>query len=273
LDKIRDFLNARVQKGPTLRPLVFFIRRVWKNYERIKSAVLISLLHFSRIDNVNQFEASIYSQNGEDGILWAIFNKIGTTNKFCVEFGVQDGRECNTRLLREKRGWTGLLMDPSDQNPPSIKKEFITTENINELFRKYSVPEHFDLLSIDIDGNDYWIWKALAPNYSPRVVVIEYNSKISPSLSKTIRYEPYFQWDLTDYYGASLLALTNLAQLKGYALAGCDRRGVNAFFVRNDLLEGHFVKKTMEELYRPPRFGIKSNGYSWPSSSKTMIDV
>src|SRR5438552_12778983 len=95
----------------------------------------------------------IYSQNGEDGILRAIFMKMGTTNKFCVEFGVGDGKSCNTRRLTEKEGWHALLMDMNEKAPSFVKREFITPDNINELFLKYDVPKEFDLLSVDLDYN------------------------------------------------------------------------------------------------------------------------
>lgn len=119
-----------------------------------------------------------------------------------------------------------------------IKKEFITAENINQLLQKYRVPREFDLLSIDIDSNDYWVWKAI-DNYSPRVVVIEYNSCIPPNESKTIKYDPNARWDGTDYFGASLLALAKLGKSKGYSLVYCESSGVNAFFVRNDLIKNY----------------------------------
>lgn len=142
----------------------------------LKFAVIWPFIKNKKINNINLFEQKIYSQNGEDGIIKIIFHKIGTINKFCVEFGVGDGRECNTRFLIEKEGWNYLHMDGNNYNNAYtlIKKEFITTENINSLFRKYNIPKEFDLLSIDIDYNTYWVWKALK-GYNPRVVVIEYN--------------------------------------------------------------------------------------------------
>ena len=227
------------------------------------------------IQSILPFERKIYSQNGEDGIIEAIFNKIGVTNRFFVEFGVgpawsqndfldvkEHGLECNTRLLKEK-GWTGLLMDGTGYPQLDVKKERITADNINDLFQKYNVPSSFDLLSIDIDGNDYWVWKAIT-NFTPRVVVIEYNASIPPTESRVIKYDPNHAWDGTTYYGGSLLALTKLAQSKGYALVGCDSRGVNAFFVKEELAKEHFILKSLEQLYRLPT-------YNHPPTDKTMI--
>lgn len=232
-----------------------------------------SLLKNKPIDDINRFEATVFSQCGEDGILDAIIDKIGTTNKYCVEFGVQDGTECNTRFLLQKRSWKGLLMDGAENNPSFIKKEFITAENINSLFEKYGVPDEFDLLSIDIDGNDYWVWKVIDKKYSPRVVVMEYNASVGPNESKTIEYDPDFVWDNTDYFGASLLALVNLAKTKGYTLVGCNNMGTNAFFVRDDEIKDRFIVKNTQQLYRPPRFKRHKEGFGHPPDTRQMIDV
>ena len=213
------------------------------------------------IIDLKKFERRSYSQNGEDGILQVIFDTIGVTNKFCVEFGVQDGRECNTRYLIENGGWTGLRMDGGDHDTyvGQVYKEFVTVENICRLFNKYTVPSEFDLLSIDVDGNDYWIWRAIE-GYSPRVVVIEYNSSLPPNVSKTIPYDPEFQWDGTNYFGASLLALAKLGRIKGYTLVGCESQGVNAFFLRNDVVGDHFAVRAVAELYSAPHYGLLIDG-------------
>lgn len=197
------------------------------------------------------FEQMIYSQNGEDGILKAIFKKIGTTGKFCVEFGVGDGTTCNTRYLIEREEWKSLQMDMDSKAPVSVRREFITAENINDLFRKYGVPREFDLLSIDIDYNTYWVWKAIE-GFFPRVVVIEYNGNIPPTQNIVVPYDPNVTWDGASYYhGSSLLALVNLGNFRGYSLVACDSNGINAFFVRNDLVKGRFVIRDMEKIYRP----------------------
>ena len=207
-------------------------------------------------------ERKEYSQNGEDGMIHAIFKKIGTTNKYFVEFGVEDGIESNARYLWKHKGWKGLMMDGSHENASmNLQKEFITAENIEELFTKHNVPHEFDLLSIDIDGNDYWVWNAIA-QYHPRVVIIEYNAHIPPTESKTIPYQPDFCWDGTDYFGASLLSLKKLGEHKGYTLIGTDRNGVNAFFVQEKIIAGNFVPHSIEELFHPPAYkGKKGNGH------------
>jgi len=223
--------------------------------------------------DINFFERRVFSQNGEDGILEFIFDEIGITNKYFVEFGVDDGRVCNTKYLKEKKSWNGLMMDCKEDRPIYIKKEFVTAENINDLFEKYQVPHHFDLLSIDVDFNDFWLWKALE-NYSPRFVVIEFNSSIPPNKSKVVKYDPYAKWDKTNYFGASLLALEKLGSEKGYTLVGCDNTGTNAFFVKKELVKGR-IKKTLEELYKPPKYGLVVNGkhIGHPPSNKKMIEI
>lgn len=268
--------NSKTFHGKLLAIGCRYIRRL---IEKMKSLLVERRLSQNRctigndlICDINRFEATLYSQCGEDGILDAIFYKIGTTNKFFVEFGVQDGIECNTRFLQEKRRWSGLLMDGGDNNPTFIKKEFITVENINVLFKKYDVPYEFDLLSIDIDGNDYWVWKEIQESYSPRVVVIEYNAAIPPTESKTIEYISDFRWDGTNYFGASLLALDKLAKQKGYTLVGCNEIGGNAFFVRNDIIKGNFIITDIGEMYKPPIW-TKDGNIGHPPSDKKMVEV
>lgn len=266
--------------------------------------------------DINSHEKKIYSQNGEDGIIDYIFSKIGTTNKFCVEFGVGNGFECNTVHLLEKKGWKGLMMDyGADQNiqwdnvarkawssknmgvkyniqrysrfakkilsqksrsrhfQRDVKNEKVTAENIQQLFKKYNVPKNFDLLSIDIDFNDYWVWKSIT-DYFPRVVVIEYNSSIPPTESRVVPYDPEARWDGTNYFGASLLALKNLGQSKGYTLVGCETNGVNAFFCKSELVD-RFSIKGIQELYRAPNYGEIVNGahIGHPPSDKKMTEI
>lgn len=249
---------------------------IYEAFDKIKNNPLIyhNKSIKSRKDSINYFENKIYSQNGEDGIIEYIFSLIGTTNKFFVEFGVSDGQMCNTRYLFEKKGWYGLMMDTREKNPAYIKKEFVTAKNINILFKKYEVPENFDLLSIDVDGNDYYIWKAIS-NYNPRVVIIEYNASIPYNESRVIEYYPDFKWDGTDYFGASLLALQKLGKSKGYTLIGCDNNGINAFFVRDELIDSRIKKKPIKKLYRHVGYGKVVNGIhqGHPKSNRKMIEI
>jgi hypothetical protein len=207
--------------------------------------------------HLGKYGKRVYSQRNEDGIIEYIFVCVGATNKYLVEIGVgppggsgyplENGLECNSRLLLEK-GWTGIQIDGQEYPATlNVKTEFITAENINDVLAKYGVPSEFDLFSLDVDGNDYWIWKAL--KFEPRVVVIEYNPDLGINESKVIEYNPNFDWGergYSKYYGASLLALKKLGEQKGYTLVYAN--GTNAFFVKTHLLlnggEFHYEKIT-----------------------------
>lgn len=221
------------------------------------------------VDDINKYEKKINSQNGEDGIIEIIFNTIGITNKFFVEFGVHK-TQCNTLYLKNSKGWGGLWIDGNGDGN-IIKKEFITKDNINDLFKKYNTPPDFDLLSIDIDGNDYYIWEEL--KYSPRVLIMEYNSHIPPTESKSIVYDETHTWKGDDYYGASLLALVNLNIKKGYTLIGCDTTGTNCFFIRNDCMLDRFSVRDIKELFREPKFRGHTGKIGHPKSDKKMINI
>ena len=210
----------------------------------------------------------VYSQSDEDGIIQEIFNRIGASSRTFVEFGVETGVECNTvKLLVE--GWSGLWIEASAQYAAEIQSHFgpflangklklsqnlVTAENINTLFEQAGVTGEVDFLSVDIDYNDYWVWKAIAA-ISPRVVVIEYNATLRPPMSLVVPYDPNRAWDGTNYFGASLEALVRLGRDKGYRVVGCSYAGANAFFVRNDVAGDHFLSPaTSEEHYEPPRY-------------------
>lgn len=222
------------------------------------------------------FERQVYSQNGEDGIIEEIFNRIGTGSRFAVEFGVEDGKECLTRHLRDDKGWDVLQMDGGDDNPPSIKREYITAENINDLLAKYQVPHDLDLLCIDIDSNDFWVWKALDDAYKPRLLIVEYNASVPPNEAKTVAYDPELTWDGTTYFGASLLALYWLAKTKGYDLVYCNDSGVNAFFVRADLTYGTLPALIPTSAYRGPSYGRQGRDGAWlghPPTKRELVEI
>jgi len=226
---------------------------------------------------LNKSEYQAFSQNGEDGIIQEIFNRIGTTNKYFVEFGVTDGLESNSLLLLYKQ-WQGLWIDGNGedikkinatfndfitQGKITVKHDFITAENIESLFKSANVPAELDLLSVDIDYNTYYIWEAIT-NYRPRVVVIEYNAIFPPDVHFVVRYNAKRMWNGTSYFGASLLALEQLGKTKGYNLVGCNFTGTNAFFVREDLNPDLFESPfTAEHHYEPNRdFLYYRNGHS-----------
>ena len=200
------------------------------------------------LDDLADHEDRVYSQGGEDGVLRRIFEVIGVAHRRYVEFGAWDGKHLsNTANLRLHHGWQGLLMEGSERADESlVRREFVHAENVNALFAKYAVPRDFDLLSIDIDGNDYWVWKAIEP-YAPRVVVVEYNIFFGLDQALTIAYDPDHVWDETKYHGASLAAFVKLAHEKGYSLVHTDSWVPNAFFVRDALLPQGFVERPLGE--------------------------
>ena len=224
------------------------------------------------LGDLTRNEVRVFSQSGEDGILRAIFARLGPGGRYYVEFGVEDGRECNTRYLREAHGWTGLLMDGGHDDPATnLRRESVTAENVGDLFAKYGVPSEPDPLSIDVDGDDHHVWRALAPRWRPRVGVAEYNAMCGPTERRSIAYEPAVRWSGTDYMGASLGALVAVAREFGYTLVACDSAGVNAFFVRDDLVGALVRPRAPEARYRPPAFA-DGRGHP-PDPSRRMRPV
>lgn len=201
--------------------------------------------------DLSKYEKKVFSQNGEDGIIQKIFETIGVTNKYYVEFGVEDGTECNTRLLREK-GWTGLMLDGSNENLKiNLRKEFIDASNIVSLFEKYNTPSKFDLLSVDIDYNDFYVLHKILEKYKPRLIVCEYNGFNGYDEDKIVIYDPLFMWDRTKYYGVSMKSLYNLFKMYNYSIIYCDDNGVNLFAISNNIKHNFPNTNKLNKLYKP----------------------
>jgi RNA polymerase subunit RPABC4/transcription elongation factor Spt4 len=225
-------------------------------------------------------EFKVHSKHGNDGLILYIFSKIGTTNRTFVEIGVEDGKECNTANLSLNFGWQGMLIDANkewleiakDFYQEKLRKNalkikivpcFVTAENINKLLLDNGLQNEIDLLSIDIDGNDYWVWKAITA-VNPRVVVIEYNSSFGLK-PITVKYDPKFYYKKTYkknplYFGASLSALAKLGNSKGYVLVGCDSHGHDAFFVRKDAIKDKLIELPAAEAFYPRPYLLKTIG-------------
>lgn len=216
----------------------------------------------NKATSLNAFNRTYYSQNGEDGILEFIFDRIGITkNGNFLEVGAGDGEECNSRRLLDFE-WKGFQIDAGYKEKGIRKKEFVTAENIENLIVKYQVPKDLDFLSIDVDGNDYWVWKSIK-SINPKIVCIEYNSIIPQDKPMVQKYNPENKWDGTDQFGANLLALINLGKQKGYICLGTDGMGINTFFARKDIGKLYFKKflnKSFEELYNFPKFKLHPRG-------------
>jgi len=219
------------------------------------------------IQNFHETEFKVFSQWGDDGIIQYLIQNISIQDKKFIEFGVENYTEAVTRFLLINNNWSGLVMDGSAENIHFIRQDpiyflydiraeshFITKENIENLLKKYHFNQKIGLLHIDIDGNDYHVWKAIS--FSPEIVIVEYNAIFGAERAITIPYDPQFyrteKHPSNLYFGASLSALNHLAQEKNYALIGCTSAGNNAFFIRKDKLkECPFPEKTPLEAFVP----------------------
>lgn len=210
-----------------------------------------NLLKKGNLKSIHEAEFSIFSQGGDDGIIQYLVSKIDCPKRF-IDMGAGTYTQPDTRFLLQYSNWSGLAIDssPVEEKLPlfdlETKQAFITAENANDLIKG-----EVGLLNIDIDGNDYWVWKAIKIN--PAIVVIEYNPffGLHPI---TIPYNKDFIRTKSDYgtiyCGASLTALYDLAKNKGYTFVGCSRQGLNAYFVRNDKV-GDLKILTPEEGFIP----------------------
>jgi hypothetical protein len=189
---------------------------------------------------LNQFERKDYSQFGEDGVIERIASDLEIDKGTFFEFGVRpadgitftDELEGNFVGLR-KKGWSGVFLDGFKMPLHcGVRHEFVTALNINQLYRKHCVAHDLDFLSIDVDGQDFWIWLAL--NYQPKVVVNEYNGGLGGSVSLTTQFDPSYIWDGSIYQGASYIAMNKLAKSKGYTTVYAN--GVNMISIRDDLV-------------------------------------
>jgi hypothetical protein len=212
-----------------------------------------------------------YSQYDEDGILKEIFRRVGVTNRRFVEFGVGDGLENNSVYLL-CQGWSGAWIDSDRRSHESQCKHFawairegrlssvhqhLTPSNINRVIGENAKSKGpIDLLSVDVDGNDYYLFEALEV-VEPRVCVLEYNGYVPPPVLWVMDYAEQHAYDGSGYFGASLKSLELLAKTKGYTLVGCNLVGLNAFFVKSELANDKFAGNGMaEELFQPRRYWL-----------------
>lgn len=235
------------------------------------------VLRDPRLDDPKRLERHGYttaSQNEEDGMLAEVFRRIGETNRRFFEFGVGNGLQNNT-LHFLFRGWGGAWIEINQPKLAFIRQVFAapiaegrlqvigvpaSAENIDEIVRSLSLPDDLDLLSIDIDGNDWHVWKALTA-IRPRVVVVEYNARFPPPIRIVQRYDPAYAYSPQSHLGASLQSFTDLGAEKGYRLVGCSISGLNAVYVRADVAVDLFAEPaTAEALYHPPRLQLYATG-------------
>jgi len=249
----------------------------WHAKETAHASVLATLAaadgRYSHPLSLTRHRSQVYSQNGEDGMLAEIFQRIGLPDRpFFVEIGVEDGQENNSRLLLEQ-GWHGVWIEASETAAAEARNTFshsirsgdlriivapATAENVNALLDQADVPADFDLLSVDVDQNTSHIWRAIERR--SRVACIEYNASLPPARAVEVPYDPGATWDGTNWYGASLKSIENIGAVKGLALVGCDFVGANAFLVAKDKAVGRFREPfSAEAHYELPKYSLLSH--------------
>lgn len=218
--------------------------------------------NISKLTDLSQSEFKVFSQWGDDGIIQWLIEQLPIANEFFIEFGVQHYIESNTRFLLKNNNWSGLILDGNQDYIDFIKNDpiywqhdiialchFLTKENIDNLLKENSPCEDIGLLSIDIDGNDYWIWESIH-SLSPRIVVCEYNGTWGSELPLSTPYKEDFYRTQAHYsnlyFGASIQSLIHLSHEKGYVFVGTNSNGNNAYFVRKDIF--HFIENKIEEV-------------------------
>jgi len=233
--------------------------------------------------DLRQSEFRVFSQWGEDGIIQYLLEHVPIKQKVFIEFGVENYTESNTRFLLTNNYWSGLVIDGNAENISYIKQDpiywatnlkalhtFITKDNINNIITRNGISGEIGLLSVDIDGNDYWVWKAI-DCISPRIVICEYNSLFGPKSTISIPYSDDFIRNRAHYsylyYGASIGALEYLGKKKGYSLVGSNSAGNNVFFIRDDII-GNLKVLTAEECYQKSKFRESHN----ESGTLTFLD-
>ncbi len=244
LDPIRRHVVTLVKQLIRIRQTLVLVQEALGRIEARQCAA-------SNSPNLQDHEFKVFSQWGEDGILQFLLRRVPISRKIFIEFGVENYTESNTRFLLTNDNWSGLVIDGSQEHVDFIRNDsiywrhnlkaccaFITRDNINDLFRQNGLSGEIGLLSIDIDGNDYWVWEQIDA-VQPAIIVAEYNSRFGPERAVTVPYDPNFVREKAHYscayYGASLAALVALGKRKGYAFVGSNSAGNNAFFVRRDL--------------------------------------
>lgn len=223
---MKNLLKKKIQNFLGLESLKEENKKILKNLGVINSKIN----KYKSYKNIQDYEFQVFSQFGDDGIIQFLLNNIEVYNKQFVEFGVENYEEANTRFLLECFNWKGLVID-SDishtkhiesqnyywRNQLNISSDFITKKNINLILQKNNAIGDIGILSIDIDGNDYWIWEEINI-INPSIVIIEYNARFGDKESVTIPYREDFDRKKSKegniYYGASISALSKLAKKK-----------------------------------------------------------
>jgi hypothetical protein len=278
----------RVASAPVARQVVQRLRaqhdELLLRIGRLETHLLASVTKPEKLEDV---EFRVFSQFGEDGILQYLTRSIGTHPDTFVEIGTGDYRESNTRFLVQNNNWRGLVIDGGESHLKFVLgtgmawrhdvepvSAFVTRENVNDLIRDNGFTGEIGVLSIDVDGTDYWLWQAVEV-VNPAIVVMEYNALFGPDAAITVPYEPAFVNSEAHYsqlyFGASVGAFVHLANERGYRFVGCSSNGANAFFVRDDL-GGDLPSLTAAEGYRASRFLTSRNPDGTMSRMRSVAD-
>jgi hypothetical protein len=192
-----------------------------------------------------------YSGKGQDAFIHRVFERLGTTNKFCIEFGAGDGYNASNTLYLGLNGWKRLLIDFRHGDPNiNLHQRKLTAENICNTFAELGAPKEFDFVSIDIDGNDYWLMDAMLKQYSPRCIMVEVNTRFDTFDLKVMKYHPDYYWDGHSWYGASPYAVKMLGEKYGYTMVWVHQD--DAVLVRNDCLHPDDITIPWQEIYPKP---------------------
>lgn len=263
-----------------IRKIIRFLRQISEIKDRVYNIQeAIGRIETRQIQvynsrNLLKSQFKVFSQWGEDGLIQFLISNINFCNNKFIEFGVEDYYECNTRFLLSNNKWSGLVIDADSKCIEKIKKDkiywssnlkavnkFITKDNINSIIEENGFAGEIGILSIDVDGNDYWIFKAINI-VNPDLIIIEYNSLFGKTYPLTVPYDENFIRNKKHfsnmYYGASICALNELASEKGYSLIASNNVGNNLFFLRNNLI-GDIKKLTVEEAYTKSVFRESKN--------------
>lgn len=288
----REFSSQAAAMNENMRSIVQLLHSIhaecWQMRAIVESMHISNALaadgRYADPKSLARFNRKMYSQQGEDGVVAEIFNRIGVRDQTFLEIGIGDGRENTTRFLLE-RGWRGTWVEGSpeqaaaarefmkeyvDEGRLNVVQAFITAENIDEILDAANVPAEFDYLSLDIDHNTAHVWRALRRR--SRAACVEYNCTLPPNTAISVPYDPEAVWDGTAWYGASLKTFENIGRAKGMALVGCDLVGVNSYFVSIEEAKGKFREPfDAETHYEPPRFYPFGVQHAPPSRPRPWI--
>jgi hypothetical protein len=264
MDTIAQYLNLILAENISLKARLECLQ---ESVARVEMRQLAQ----SPSDDIHANEFQVFSQWGEDGIIQFLLNRVPIANKIFVEFGVGGYQESNTRFLLKHNNWSGLIIGASEQSIEHIRRTglfwrynlkaicaFITRDNINQLISEQGISGDIGILSIDLDGNDYWVWEVI-DCIQPRIVICEYNSLFGAKHNISSIYDDHFLISEAHfsglYWGASIGAFSYLAEQKGYSLVGSNTAGNNVFFVRNDVAQ-NVPTYTPETAYVKSQFRI-----------------